>query len=345
MDRLPMYYTRRDSRVRNFKSNAEFGVLSRCYSCTSSVEHHQLRDLLSYTEDSSGNPFLLTVQGNTTVAFDIEAETKPAVVVQPLAYGPTAMTVADGFIASAGIGGQVDVKSLDGEISVKGPTHGTVNNALHIWSPRPEEPLLFVANNNCTIKVRSILDISSEQTIEVETPINYQTMDPFGRRLAATGDNAKLFQFEPSESRWQQTSCWASGATEAGMCCSWAPGGTSLGVVFQDGRCSFWDPRSQQRTSELRMTEPVRNIKFSESPTDLVAVAEHKGFVHIVDVRNTSAVQTIRLEPADQIQHKISGLTWSPQGKRLYVAQEGGGIVCIETDTLSRKVFSSGTLC
>lgn len=35
--------------------------------------------------------------------------------------------------------------------------------------------------------------------------------------------------------------------------------------------------------------------------------------MHIVDVRNTSAVQTIRLDPPFQVQHKISGLAWAPQ--------------------------------
>mmetsp|Transcript_13099 Transcript_13099/g.39656 ORF Transcript_13099/g.39656 Transcript_13099/m.39656 type:complete len:442 (-) Transcript_13099:685-2010(-) len=329
----------------SFRSNARFGTLGTFLDQPSTVEHWQLRDLLSYSEDETGRPHLYTVEHSYTVAIDIA--TRQATRSQLLSYKPTSMTVGEGCIATGGTSGQVEVRSLDGSFSFKGNTRGSVNNALHICPDGTGKAQLFVANNDQTIKVHALPDMGRTAVIQTETAINSQSLHPDARRLAAVGDTPHLYMFEAAEAGWRQTSSRLV-AGDAGMCCAWAPAGDALAAAYQDGMVLLWDTRSMEVTATLQCGVAARCVKFSGGPADMLAIAEHKGAAHIVDLRNTAKVQTVRPAGPGRSPHDaahISGLAFTPAGRQLYIGLENCGIACVDIDVLSRRTFSDGALC
>lgn len=48
---------------------------------------------------------------------------------------------------------------------------------------------------------------------------------------------------------------------------------------------AIWDARSKALVEKLKMGQPVRSIKFSSGPMDLLAFAEHEGVFNVLDAR------------------------------------------------------------
>lgn len=323
----------------SFTSNATFVAHAHIYKCPNSIQHWQLRDLVSCVEDTNGNQQVYTVYGRHTVALDVHTEQSK--VMQELNFSPTSMTTGEGFIAAGGTSSQLDVRSLDGSFSYRGHISGTVNNAMHIAKDQTGKAQLFVANNDRTIKVFSLPTMDRTCVIPTETAINYAALSPDATRLIAVGDTTPLYLFRAAPAGWVAAGSWRGGK-DAGMCCAWSPCGNLVAAAFQDGLIALWDSRSGQVESSLKTRLAARCVKIAPGPADLLAVAEHQGAAHLVDLRNTSEVQS--LAPANEPPHQISGLAFSPVGKQLYVGLEQGGIAKYEIDLLARRTFSAGLL-
>ncbi len=61
----------------------------------------------------------------------------------------------------------------------------------------------------------------------------------------------------------------------------------------------------------MTMPHAARCVKFAPGPSDLLAVAEHQGAVHLVDLRHTATVQTVHPDEPGTHPHNISGLALS----------------------------------
>lgn len=325
----------------SFTADAHFGTHSRTYDRPNSIQHWQLRDLVSCTEDDAGRQQLFTVCGRRTYRFDVQAE--QSAVVQELMFSPSSMTLGDGFIAAGGTSSQLDVHSLDGLFSFKGSVNGSVNNAMHIAKDQTGKAQLFCCNNDRTIKTFSLPAMERGPQIPTETPINYTALSPDARTLVAVGDQPYLYFFRAAPAGWVPADKWRAGR-DAGMCCAWSPhSGELLAAVFQDGLAGLWDARSGDVVASMRTSMAARCVKFSPGSVHLLAIAEHQGATHMVDLRNLSAVQTISPDPLGH-QHNISGLAFSPGGQQLYIGLEEGGIARLDIDTYARRTFAAGQL-
>ena len=70
--------------------------------------------------------------------------------------------------------------------------------------------------------------------------------------------------------------------------------------------------------------------------------SEHISYVNIVDGRSFNDTQSIRVAPPGIDQH-ISGITFSPDSKRIFVGTEQA-VLEYDVDTTTRRCFPHGTL-
>lgn len=94
----------------------------------------------------------------------------------------------------------------------------------------------------------------------------------------------------------------------------------------------------------------VRSVTWSPSPLDLLLFAESTNYATVLDCRDFSRQQRLRIKPdyADAAQQshsvtrnvEISGATWSRNGEHLYVGHEQF-ITEFRVNTKARRIFPS----
>lgn len=75
---------------------------------------------------------------------------------------------------------------------------------------------------------------------------------------------------------------------------------------------------------------------------DLLAYSEHVSNIYIVDTRTFETRQIIRLSPENE-DHPITGLTFSPNSRSLYVGLQDR-LIELNVDTCQRRQFGGGRL-
>lgn len=158
------------------------------------VHHWQLKDLISCDNEAN----LYCVHEQSTVRYQIPEQKSS--IVQQLSFTPYCMAVGHGYIAAGGVGSWLDVKSLKENTEVfVGTIGGTVNNSLH-FTESPLGLLLFVCNNDWTIKIFNLPHMDPVDTLEFPDPINYSASTQEAEHVIAVGDNlvTYLYQSTPS---------------------------------------------------------------------------------------------------------------------------------------------------
>ncbi|KAK9806324.1 hypothetical protein WJX72_010353 [[Myrmecia] bisecta] len=308
------------------------------YDRRSTIQHWQLRDLISCGDKEDE---VFCVHHNRTMRYNTSLQR--ATVEQELAFAPTSMTVGHGYIAAGGQSSQLDVRHLEtGECVFKGHVGGSVNNALHFGRDQAGELLLFICNNDDTVKVFSPAKEDLVASIQCPVPINYAALSPDGRHLVCVGDSFHTYVYTATPSGFACSGTFAE-AKDAGMSCGWNAAGTCFAAGSQDGRLNVWEHRSGKVVAQFKTKGACRGVKFSGGSVDLLAFTEHESVCHVVDARSYSSRQTIRCAPGPQDYH-ISGLAFSPSSQRLYVGMEDLGIARYDVDVLGRSSFPCGQL-
>eukprot|EP00887_Chlorella_sp_A99_P001147 scaffold14.g1147.t1 len=305
-----------------------------------SIQHWQLRDLIHCPREDGE---LYAVFGNQTRRHDLDNDMTS--IVQQLSFEPTSMTVGHGFIAAGGQCSQLDVRALaTGEIVYKGHCGGSVNNALAVARDASGALRLFVCNNDDTVKVYSLSSGALHAMVRCPVAINYCALSPGGRHLVCVGDNRHTYLYQAGPAGYRQCRVFTE-ACDAGMCCAWAPGGSLFAAASQDGLAAVWDHRNCKVVARYRTVQACRNVKFSPAPLDLMAFTEHRSRCHAVDMRMWDRQpQVLQLRGPLGEEPDISGLSYSPSGRSLYVGTEDG-IAAYDVDTLARRCFAEGAIC
>lgn len=312
--------------------------MSARYDRGATIQHWQLRDLVHCPQRDDE---LYVVHKSRILGYDLRSGATS--IAQDLRFEPTSMTVGHGHVASGGQNSQLDVRRLDtGEIVYKGHCGGSVNNALHIARDAAQQLRLFVCNNDDTIKVYGLSSGALVSILRCPVAINYCALSPAGGHLVCVGDNRHAYLYLSTPSCYRQTAVFTE-ARDAGMCCAWSASGRLFAAAFQDGTTCVWDHRSRAVVTRYHTPLACRNVKFSPAPLDLMAFAEHQGRTHVVDCRMWQRRQTLDVGGQD-CEPDISGLAFSPSGRRLYVGTEGG-ITAYDVDTVGRRSFPAYELC
>lgn len=210
-------------------------------------------------------------------------------------------------------------------------------------------PLLdmYVSTNDRSIVVCSLSPSGCEVLEHISLPVaaNHAAPEPGRRgegRLAVAGDDNDAFLFaRGADGGHRQLLKMTFGASDVGMGCAWAPAGNAIALVSQDGTVAVWDPRAPKRPAlARRMPSAVRCVKWAPSLLDLVAVNEHRGRTHLLDVRAWGRGQMLHAPPGrGGREPDLSGLAFAPGGKRLYVGTEEG-VTEYALNTVARRSFA-----
>ncbi|QDZ21833.1 WD40 repeat domain-containing protein [Chloropicon primus] len=318
---------------------AEFIRPAGSYIQPTTIQHWQLRDLVSSSENSSSEVYC--VNGEKVVLYD--TATSHSRVVQQLNYQPTSMTVAHGFLATGGTKSELDVFSLtEGTTICKNYVGGNVNNALHIGKDSSGELRLFLSNNDKTVKVFSLPSMTVIATLTFPVAINYASLSPDGNFLVAVGDSNQTYLYSAGQSSGYQRIRTFSEASDSGMCCAWNSSGMCFASASQDGSVCVWDLRSTKVLAKLQTQDKTacRVVKFSSGLTDLMAFSEHYSKFHVVDARTFAYEQVVNAGGADR---DISGLCFTPNGSKVYLAI-GDSLQSYDVDQTSRRSFPDGNI-
>ncbi|PSC76429.1 WD40 repeat [Micractinium conductrix] len=308
------------------------------YDRGATIQHWQLRDLVHCPQRDEE---LFCVYRHRTLRHDLR--TGVTSVAQDLGFEPTSMAVGHGYVAAGGQNSQLDVRRLaGGDIVYKGHCGGSVNNALHIARDASQQLRLFVCNNDDTVKVYGLASGALVTMLRCPVAVNYAALSPCGRHLVCVGDNRHTYLFAATPVCYRQAAVYTE-ACDAGMCCAWSASGSMFASASQDGSCTVWDHRSAGVVTRFHTPLACRNVKFSPAPLDLLAFSEHRSRCHLVDCRMWGREQVLDVGRPNS-EPDISGLSFSPSGRRLYVGTEGG-IAAYDVDTMGRRGFPAFELC
>lgn len=319
-------------------ADAQLCNFATTYDRGATIQHWQLRDLVHCPERDEE---LYCVYRHRTLRHDLNNNVTS--VAQELSFEPTSMTVGHGYVAAGGQNSQLDVRRMSsGEIVYKGHCGGSVNNALHIARDASQQVRLFVCNNDDTIKVFGLASGALVTMLRCPVAINYCALSPNGRYLVCVGDNRHTYLYQATPICYRQCAVYTE-SCDAGMCCAWSASGSLFAAASQDGTNTVWDHRSSKVVAHYHTPLACRNVKFSPAPLDLMAFAEHRSRCHLVDCRMWGREQVLDIGGPEG-EPDISGMDFSPSGKRLYVGTEGG-IAAYDIDTMGRRGFPAFDLC
>lgn len=156
----------------------------------------------------------------------------------------------------------------------------------------------YVCNNDSSLYVLDIMNndkisiknkIECEHDVSLNNAMNSPTTD---KLVAVTGDTSSIFLVDPTSGNSPIQKLKTK--HDSGFGISFHPNGNLLSVAFQDGHCLLYDLRNlSDPLHEIKSTRPshqsggFRTCKFSNSKfSDILAISEHVGRVHLVDLRN-----------------------------------------------------------
>lgn len=167
-----------------------------------------------------------------------------------------------------------------------------------------------MCNNDKSIRMFSLPSMDTILTLTFQEPVNYAATTQDAEFLASVGDTDAASIHQATEDGYRSLArLW--GYSDVGMCCAWDPQGVRLAAASQDGSVCVWDRRSCKVIGRFKASMSCRNVKFSPSPMDLLAFTEDCGACHLVDTRNMTQRQTLRISDNTEL-HNISGTCFSP---------------------------------
>eukprot|EP00191_Tetraselmis_sp_GSL018_P012966 CAMPEP_0177587326 /NCGR_PEP_ID=MMETSP0419_2-20121207/5578_1 /TAXON_ID=582737 /ORGANISM="Tetraselmis sp., Strain GSL018" /LENGTH=257 /DNA_ID=CAMNT_0019077341 /DNA_START=599 /DNA_END=1372 /DNA_ORIENTATION=- len=256
------------------------------------------------------------------------------------------MACNEGYIAVGGQHQELEVMQLSSSTTIFKDSCGhSVNNALHISRDLSGEPRLFVSNNDKSVRVFSLPRMALIDHIQaLPAAVNYSALSPDARHLAFVGDCDHTFIYAATPTGHRRLRVFAE-ARDCGMCCSWNAAGSCLAAAAQDGSLCVWDVRSHKLVAKYSAQAPLRAVKFSSGPVDLLAFTEHTCNAHLVDSRMYGSHQMLQLQQSafPDMEINISGVAFNPMGSRLYIGTEHG-INELAVDTVLRRSFKQGCI-
>ncbi|GAX81066.1 hypothetical protein CEUSTIGMA_g8501.t1 [Chlamydomonas eustigma] len=233
--------------------------------------------------------------------------------VMDAGFHASCMAYWNGYLAAGGHSGELDVRKLTSVSDNEGrqdpeatpvyrstTSQGSVNNSIHMASSSTGVPQIFVCNNDSTIRVHHLPDMSRAATIRLQVPANYCVFSRQGGLLASVGDSTVGHIHQETESGYTQLSTFCE-AQDSGMGCCWAPEESCVAAGFQDGTVLLWDHRAARKIHKYTLQTACRCIKFSPAPLDLLAFSENEDYVHVVDMRRLEAMQHLDVRHPSEV--------------------------------------------
>ncbi|RKO96812.1 WD40 repeat-like protein, partial [Caulochytrium protostelioides] len=217
------------------------------YPVLATIQHWQLRDLVVCPRRADE---FLYVHGNNVISYDTTMRRGKA-LLRKLAFAPTSMACAEGYLAAGGQRSQLVVRSLDSDYYAETSVGGSINNALCIARHANGDTRLLVCNNDEKIKVLSLPELSAVESISFPTAVNHAAVSPDGTRMLAVGDTNVVFLYGISNSGAYSRMATLTVSTDGGFSSAWSATSEKFAVASQDGTVAVWDVRSTERLARF----------------------------------------------------------------------------------------------
>ena len=247
----------------------------------------------------------------------------------------TTLTASDGVLIVGGWMGQYAMKSLMSDYEatwVEGLPSGTLDasiNHIHTFVNRHNGAVrAAIASNDRMIQILDCATNMIVQTHKLPNAVNCSVTSPDGRLRLLVGDQTEPWILDADSG---ELLVRLPNHRDHGFACDWAQDGVHAATGNQDGIVQIWDSRQWSKPLQILSTElsGVRAMKFSPvgSGKRVLAMAEPADVVSIVNA------ETFKSKQQFDFLGEIGGLSFTPDGQRLYVGNTDrlhGGILEFE---------------
>lgn len=300
--------------------------------------HFQLRHLISASSKNAvfypGNTEVLCLNPETgdqdgVICFEQDRPDFMGIAMR----GVATLTATHDMLIVGGFEGQYAIKSLltdNDNVYTKGRITTSVQdgstNHIHTYLARHSglPQAVFCSNDD---HVRT-LDCNTNRVLmsrHTGWPVNCSVTSPDGRLRLVVGDNLEPWIIDADSGQRLIT---LPNHKDYGFACDWAPDGVHVASGNQDGIVQIFDCRNWVQPVQILAGElaGVHTLKFSPlgSGKRVLAMAEPADYISVVDA------QTFQSQQRFQCLGEIGGLTITPDGSKLFVANtdpDFGGIL------------------
>ena len=270
-------------------------------------------------------------------------------------FEPRSLTSARGYTIAGAENGYIAVLNSHTRSKTEIDIGGSLVNGIHIFQGSDGCDKALISNNDYSLKFFNLVTMRAEVPIHCPCAMNHASVSADGKMLAAVGDSTEVSLYILESGRWKRHSeiCVAE---DACFSSTFSPSGTTLAIGSQDGTCSILDtrmissnikdasscygPPSVKDSGALlhRATSArhfphgsIRSISWSPSPLDMLVFTESTSFATLVDCRDFTRQQRLRIPDGDGSDfgingrdREVSGACWSRNGAQVYVGSEHG---------------------
>lgn len=83
---------------------------------------------------------------------------------------------------------------------------GSINNSICIAEQLSGQTRMYICNNDETIKIYGLPDLNRVAVLPLPTAVNYCSVSPDGRKLAAVGDTNQVFIYDITNENYSKIS-------------------------------------------------------------------------------------------------------------------------------------------
>ena len=250
---------------------------------------------------------------------------------------------------------------------------GSLINGLHVYNANDGQARVVVANNDHSLKLFNLHSRRTETSLGCPAAMNHASVSSNGQMMAAVGDSTQVYLYINESGRWRKHAELRV-AEDACFSSVFSPSQQYLAIGSQDGSCTILDVRRiSNNLHDLSLHSPVdnqdtalvyraqssrsfphgaiRSISWSPSCLDMLLYTESTAYATLLDCRNFSNQQRIRIPDGDGSHfgiggrdRDITGACWSgSNGNRIYIGSEQG-ISEFGIKTRSRRTFPSSAM-
>ncbi|KAG2190974.1 hypothetical protein INT46_006443 [Mucor plumbeus] len=326
----------------SIQNDGSFVSVKNVHKIATFIQHWQLRNLIV----SPFNNIIIRTKRHALYKYDTKTGVDTC-YQDSLPFTPTSIHTKYGFLALGGQTGMLMIKDLStGWFDIKTAGKG-MNNSICL-SQHDDGIYMTVCNNDQTISVFTVPNMEKIQLLKMSSAINYSSVSPDNKKVLFTSDQGVAYLYKINQDGLYTDKCEYKVSEEPSLSCAWNQSSDMFAITSQDGFVNIYNIDSTTRlcqlgSSEVRKTKKApRSVQFSTGPLDLLAYAEHVNNVYIVDTRTFETRQIVRLSPENE-DHSITGLTFSPNSRSLYVGLEDR-LIELQIDVSARRQFGGGRL-
>ncbi|EXJ57820.1 uncharacterized protein A1O5_12378 [Cladophialophora psammophila CBS 110553] len=305
---------------------------SKFYPAKITVAHHQLRHFIS----SSEKDLIYYVSCKDVFVLDLATQQNSLVATIP--FESRCLAADLGWVCVGGeqngdcafikvekdehdrptcFGHEMNVDLLGGEIVNSMSIHTVLNEGK-----TSDEPVVLISNNDKTVKIYSLAQRQVLTTLLHPVPMNFASMSPDSKILAAVGDSDHVYFYRRhldedhdiidgssgtyAKYHWQMFAnpvvptgdpvyddhSFAVTFSPSGYLCAASSQGGSISIFDMQHLLSSNEPGESSiictfRSSRQALYGCVRSMSFSPAPWDLLVWAEDHGRIGIADVRRS----------------------------------------------------------